>query len=689
MLSIAFAPMFSWPVLAVLAALTIALAGFGLWRRARGTSLRFLTAAVLLATMANPVLVEQERILNKDVVAIVVDESASQKIGERAGQTEEAVTSLTENLQRMRDVDIRVIRAGKPDENRTAPVDGTRLFEDVQRALASVPKNRIGGTFLITDGQVHDAPGEGIKSLVPGPIHTLLTGSPKERDRRLVVENAPRFGLVGKTVEIEVLVRDHNGRGDGDTAQVTIVQHGKQDRVVTIPVGRPQKISLEIDHAGANILQLEASPLAGEITAMNNRTVVQVNGVRERLRVLLVSGEPHPGERVWRNFLKADPSVDLVHFTILRPPEKQDATPVRELSLIAFPIRELFEVKIKEFDLIIFDRYRRRGVLPGIYLENIVRYVEEGGAVLTAAGPAFASSLSLSRSALGDILPGAPTGNVIERGLKPTITESGNRHPVTSELGGAANDAPRWGRWFRQVEATKTRGQTLMNGVGDNPLLILDRIGEGRVAQLLSDHIWLWARGFEGGGPHSEILRRLAHWLMKEPDLEEEDLRAVVEGRNLAIIRRSVSDDLPEVEVTLPSGATKNIALKKTTGGRARGIIPADEVGIYRLNDGTRTAVAAVGNVNPKEFSDMRATPALLAAVATASGGGTHWLENGAPTLRRVRADRKPSGANWMGVVANRDFRVASIRETSMFPALLVLLLGLGALMLAWRREGR
>jgi hypothetical protein len=689
MLSIAFDPMFSWPLLAGLAAIAIVLAGFGLWRRARGTTLRLLTAAVLLAALANPVLVEQERILNKDVVAIVVDESASQKIGDRATQTEEAVTSLTENLQRMRDVDVRVIRAGKPDESRTAPVDGTRLFEDVQRALASVPQNRIGGTFLITDGQVHDAPAEGVKSLVPGPIHTLLTGSPKERDRRLVIENAPRFGLVGKTVEIEVLVRDHNGLGDGDTAQVTIVRHGKPDRVVTVPVGRPEKISLDIDHASANILQLEVSPLPGEITAMNNRTVVQVNGVRERLRVLLVSGEPHPGERVWRNFLKADPSVDLVHFTILRPPEKQDATPVRELSLIAFPIRELFEIKIKEFDLIIFDRYRRRGVLPGIYLENIVRYVEEGGAVLTAAGPDFATPMSLSRSALGDILPGAPTGTVFERGLKPTITESGNRHPVTAELAGPANDTPRWGRWFRQIEATKTRGQTLMNGVGDSPLLILDRVGEGRVAQLLSDHIWLWARGFEDGGPHSEILRRLAHWLMKEPDLEEEDLRAMVEGKNLAIIHRSVSDEHPDVEVTLPSGATRTIALKKTTGGRARGVIPADEVGIYRLNDGTRTAVAAVGNVNPKEFSDMRATPALLAAVAASSGGSMHWLEDGAPTLRRVRADRKPSGADWLGVVSNRDFRVASVRETPMLPALLVLLLGLGTLMLAWRREGR
>lgn len=689
MLSIAFAPMFSWSVLAGLAGVALVLAGFGLWRRARGTSLRLLTAAVLLAAMANPVLVEQERILNKDVVAIVVDESASQKIGNRAKQTEDAVTSLTEKLQRMRDVDVRVIRAGKPDEKRSVPVDGTRLFEDVQRALASVPQNRIGGTFLITDGQVHDAPGAGVKSLIPGPIHTLLTGSPTERDRRLVIENAPRFGLVGKTVEIEVLVRDHNGLREGSTAEVTIVQHGKPDRVARVPVGRPHKISLEIDHAGANILQLEVSPLPGEITATNNRAVVQVNGVRERLRVLLVSGEPHPGERVWRNFLKADPSVDLVHFTILRPPEKQDATPVRELSLIAFPIRELFEVKIKEFDLIIFDRYRRRGVLPSLYLENVVRYVEEGGAVLTAAGPAFATPLSLSRTPLGDILPGAPTGNVIERGLRPSITESGNRHPVTAELAGPANETPRWGRWFRQIEATKTRGQTLMNGVGNSPLLILDRVGEGRVAQLLSDHIWLWARGFEDGGPHSEILRRLAHWLMKEPDLEEEDLRAVVEGKNLAIIRRSVSDEHPDVEITLPSGATKTISLKKTTGGRARGIIPADEVGIYRLNDGTRTTVAAVGNVNPKEFADMRATPALLSNVATASGGGMHWLEDGAPTLRRVRADRKRSGADWMGVVANRDFRVASVRETPMLPALLVLLLGLGALMWAWRREGR
>ncbi|MEX2453672.1 MAG: hypothetical protein WD470_03155 [Rhodospirillaceae bacterium] len=686
MLSIAFAPMFPWPVLGGLAVVAIVLAGFGAFRRARGTAWRFLAVAVLLAALANPVLVEEERIPNEDVVAIVVDESRSQRIGDREQQSADAVRMLTEQLERMRDVEIRIIRAGAPDAERRNPVDGTHLFDAVQQALANVPRTRIGGTFLITDGQVHDAPAQGAEMPGPGPIHTLLTGSPDERDRQLVVDNAPRFGLVGTSVDIRVQVRDHNGAGGA--ARITVTQDGQPDRIVTAPVGGTYTIPLEIDHAGANIVQLEVEPLAGEITRANNRTVVQVNGVRERLRVLLVSGEPHPGERVWRNFLKADPSVDLVHFTILRPPEKQDATPVRELSLIAFPIRELFEVKIKEFDLIIFDRYKRRGVLPGIYFENIVRYVEEGGALLAAAGPDFASQLSIFRTPLGSVLPGEPTGRVFEQGLKPRVSEAGQRHPVTADLVGADGDIPDWGRWFRQIEATRTRGHTLMSGVDDRPLLILDRVGEGRVAQLLSDHIWLWARGYEDGGPHSEILRRLAHWLMKEPDLEEEDLRATVDGNELAITRRSLGDDFAPVQVTLPSGETRTVTLTKGAEGRARGTVPADEVGIYRLTDGDRSAVAAVGNLNPKEYSDMRASPDLLAAAAEASGGGIHWLRDGDPTLRRVRPDRTLSGTDWMGVVANRDYRVTSVRETPMLPAILVLLLGLGTLFWAWRREG-
>ena len=141
--------------------------------------------------------------------------------------------------------------------------------------------------------------------------------------------------------------------------------------------------------------------------------------MRDRLRVMLVSGEPNQGLRAWRNLLKADPSVDLVHFTILRPPNKQDSTPVRELSLIPFPTNELFDAGLGEFDLIVFDSYHRRGILPMMYLGNVVDYVVGGGAVLDAAGPAFASPLSLSGTPLGAILPGRPTGRVFREEFRP------------------------------------------------------------------------------------------------------------------------------------------------------------------------------------------------------------------------------------------------------------------------------
>ena len=678
MMQIAFAPSFPWPVLAALAAAILLIGGYALWRRARGAAWRIAAALVLLAALADPVLVEQERTPVDDVVAVVVDESRSQRIGDRAAETEAAVERLTERLGRVRGIETRVIRGG-------ADGDGTALFDALDRGLANVPRGRIGATFLVTDGQVHDAPVAARDLAVPGPVHTLLTGAPGERDRRLVVERAPRFGLVGRTVEVEVSIRDP----DGGAAEVELRRDGAAVRSITVPAGRSVRIPFRLEHAGANILQLQASSADGEIFDGNNRAVVQVNGVRERLRVLLVSGEPHAGERVWRNFLKADPSVDLIHFTILRPPDKQDSTPVRELALIAFPVRELFEEKIDEFDLIIFDRYHRRGVLPGLYFENIVRYVQNGGAVLNVAGPAAASPLGLHRTALGDILPGRPSGPVIEGGLRPRITLYGRRHPVTADLVGADGEGPRWGRWFRQVAAAAGRGETLMDGAGSRPLLILDRIGEGRVAQLLSDHIWLWARGFEGGGPHAEILRRLAHWLMKEPGLEEEAIGARVEGNELMIVSRSASDDHGEITVTAPSGAARTLILDRGAGGRAKAVMPVEEIGIYRIGDGRRSAMIAVGNPNPREFADMRASPEPLAGVRALSGGGLAWLRDGLPDIRRVRPDRPASGSQWMGVVANRDYRVVSVHETPLLPPLAVLLLGLGMLAWAWRREGR
>jgi hypothetical protein len=544
---------------------------------------------------------------------------------------------------------------------------------------------------MITDGEVHDMPAPA-RLAIGAPLHVLLTGTPDEADRRLVVKNAPSFGLVGKDVQLTVRVEDLPGGGSGQT-RLTLRKDGGATTTRLIPIGRDVPLTLTIDHGGPNVLEIEAEAGPHELTLDNNRAALIVNGVRDRLKVLLVSGEPHQGERTWRNILKSDPSVDLIHFTILRPPEKQDGTPIRELSLIAFPIRELFDVKIDEFDLIIFDRYRRRSVLPEAYLENIARYVRKGGALLEAAGPNFGTPLSLFRTPLGAVLPAEPTGNIYEQGFVPSVSDVGRRHPVTDDLPGLPTDPkkpPPWGRWFRQVEAVPHEGEVVMAGLNNRPLLVLDRVGKGRVAQLLSDEMWLWTRGYEGGGPQSDLLRRVVYWLMKEPDLEENDLRATVEGNRLVVTRQSLEPSDQPVQVTGPDGKPQELKLTPAEGGRSTGSLPVSESGLYRVTDGNRTALAAAGALNPIELGEVRTTDEKVKEDVAALGGSIHWVGPGqVPDVRRVDPDRGAAGRGWIGLRANGDYVVTGMNETPLLPGFLALILAIGAFLLAWRREGR
>ncbi|HYM01985.1 MAG TPA: hypothetical protein VET85_03500 [Stellaceae bacterium] len=690
--SIAAAPLLPWTAIIAFAAVAALLLGFGAWRRARGTLLRFAAFVVLLLILTNPSLVQEERVAQRDVAAVIVDDSPSMRIGERRRYAEDALDHVTQRLQQLHDLDVRVIHAGAPDPNGALADTGTQLYTALTRALADVPRQRVAGAIMITDGEVHDMPAPD-RLTFGAPLHVLLTGRPGEADRRLVVKDAPSFGLVGKELQLTVRVEDLPETGAAGQARLIMRKDGGPQVTRLVPIGRDVPLTVTVDHGGPNVFELEVEAGARELTLDNNRAAFIVNGVRDRLKVLLVSGEPHQGERTWRNILKSDPSVDLIHFTILRPPEKQDGTPIRELSLIAFPIRELFDVKIDEFDLIIFDRYRQRSILPQTYLENIARYVRKGGALLEASGPTFGTPLSLYRTPLGSVLPAEPTGNVYEEGFLPRITEVGRRHPVTAELPGeAANpkDAPKWGRWFRQVEAEPRRGVPVMSGLGDRPLLVLDREGDGRVAQLLSDEMWLWTRGFEGGGPQSELLRRVVYWLMKEPDLEENDLRATVEGNRLVVTRQSLEKDDRQVQVTGPDGKSAALTLVPQSGGRSTGSLPIVESGLYRLTDGTRSALAAAGALNPIELADVRATDEKLKPAVQATGGGIYWVGPGTlPDLRRVAPDRVSAGRNWMGLRANGDYIVSGVKDVPLLPAFLALVLALGAFVAAWRREGR
>jgi hypothetical protein len=696
--SIATAPLVPWAVIAGFAALALLLLAFGAFRRARGVVWRLAVVVILLAMLINPSLLEEQHDPQRDVAVIVVDDSPSQNIGNRRAVTEAALQHLTDRLKQFPDLDTRTIRVGDAPAGGLSGDDGTRLFTALSRALADVPRQRLAGIAMITDGQIHDVP-DAERLGFGAPLHVLLSGRKNEADRRLVVVQAPSFGLVGKELQMTVRVEDLplGSAAALGQARLTIRKDGGQPVVQSVPIGRDAPLTVAIDHGGQSVFELEVEPGPGELTLDNNRAAVVINGVRDRLRVLLVSGEPHAGERTWRNILKADPSVDLVHFTILRPPEKQDGTPIRELSLIAFPIRELFDVKLDEFDLIIFDRYRRRGVLPQTYLENIARYVRKGGALLEAAGPNFGTPLSLFRTPLGAVLPAEPTGNVFETGFRPHVTETGNRHPVTAGLPGSPTDPsaePSWGRWFRHVEAQPRRGVTIMSGQNNQPLLVLDRVGEGRVAQLLSDHLWLWTRGFEGGGPQAELLRRLAYWLMKEPDLEENDLRGSVDGTRLTIARRSLEPDDRPVQVTSPSGKTVWVSRQTDGGGRGSAVLPITESGLYRITDGQRTALAAAGALNPIEFADVRTTSDPVQSAVAATGGSISWIggpdgPTGLPDIRRVRPEREAAGRNWIGFRANGDYVVTGVREVPLLPGFAALGLGLLFLLAAWRREGR
>ncbi|HTU00113.1 MAG TPA: hypothetical protein VMF58_18835 [Rhizomicrobium sp.] len=678
-----FAPFVPMTFLWALIGASILLTGYAFFRQARGAWARGLVFAATILALANPLLVHEKREPLKDVAAIVIDRSQSMGIENRTADANKALAEIKKRLGSDKALEIRETTV---TTQTTGEDNGTQLFSALNAALADVPPERLAGAILITDGEVHDVPKT---ATLKAPMHALIVGRKDERDRKLTVVDAARFAIVGQSADMTLRVDDFGG--NGGVADVVIRVDGKDIAGLAVPIGKNTTIHVPIAHGGENVVELEAKPGPAELTLQNNRAVVAVSGVRDRLRVLLVSGEPHAGERVWRNLLKADPSVDLVHFTILRPPDKQDFTPIDELSLIAFPTRELFSEKLDSFDLIIFDHYRERGILPLAYFENIAGYVENGGALLLSAGPEFSEPTSIYRTPLSAVLPAAPTGEIVQQGYKPMVTPQGQAHPVTRDLPGAntGTTPPSWGRWFRLIGANKVTGETVMSGPADKPLLVLDNVGKGRVAELLSDQPWLWARGFEGGGPQAELLRRLAHWLMKEPELEEERLSAGITAGELSIERRTMADTAAPVELTFPSGKHQSVDLTKAEPGLWRAHVKADELGLYRLTDGKLSAVAAAGPLNPKEVADMRATDQILKPVAQQTGGSTRWLSDGVPDIRRVGANATASGENWIGLRSNGAYRVSAIEQQSLLPPWAALLLLLGTLLLAWRMEGR
>ncbi len=674
-----FDPLLPWWALAALAAVCVLALLPALLRRASGTWWRALAFAVLIGWLAGPRLVRETRDTQRDIALLAVDQSASMQVNDRAARAEAARKQIQAEAARLPGLELRTIDVPE------AGHDGTQLFASIGRALADIPRSRLSAVIAVTDGQAHDNPNPALDA----PLQVLIPAAGEETDRRLRIIEAPSFGIVGHSVALKLAVDDLGVARPGGPARLTVRRDGEPPETRPVAVGQETTVEVPITRAGPTIVELQADALPGEVSPVNNRAVVTINGVRDRLRVLLVSGQPHQGERTWRRLLKADPSVDLVHFTILRPPERDDLTPLNELALIAFPIRELFQVKIHDFDLIILDRFQNRGILPPLYMRNIADYVRQGGGLLLSAGPEFTGATSLAPTAIGSVLPASPA-SVVDGAFRPQVTPLGARHPVTENLPGwHAGAAPDWGPWYRAIAPASSSAPPLLSTGDGSPLLLLDRVEKGRVALLLSDQIWLWSRGHDGGGPQAELLRRIAHWLMKEPALEEEALRATISKDELHVERRTLSDAAPgNVTITSPSGAVSTAALKAGQPGSSVATAPAGEPGVYQVSDGTHTAYAAASVANPLEIADLRATAATLHPLSRASGGSVRFIGAGLPELRRTEPGRQAFGANWIGLPRQHDYVVTGIDAVPLLPPWAALPLLLALVIVAWRREG-
>jgi hypothetical protein len=685
-MSVVWSPLLSPIPFAALAFFITATVIAMLIKRQRGGFMRAVAAITMMTAIANPSLQFENRIKLADILMLVIDHSGSQRLANRQAQTEATIASIKQKLADHPNLDIRTVEIGDTRD------DGTLAFHALQHAIADIPPDRIAGALIVTDGLIDDVP-KNVDALgFHAPLHALITGYDGERDRRIELLDTPQFGIVGKEQIIRLRVSDP---GSDVPLPVTLRRDGEKIATLVAPPGQIISVPVSITHGGPNLVEVEAEPAPGELTVLNNKAVLSIDGIRDRLKVLLVSGVPHPGERIWRDTLKSDANVDLVHFTILRPPEKQDATPVNELSLIAFPTRELFETKIADFDLIIFDRYADLAILPPAYFGNIVRYVRNGGALLIEAGPEFAGSESLAETPLRALLPAFPDGEIMEHPFLPHLTSDGRKHPVTRDLSGAMNDPPQWGEWTRQISVGSISGSALMSGNGDKPLLILRHENKGRVALLLSDHAWLWSRNFRGGGPYLDLLRRLGHWLMKEPQLDEEALRATVTGSHLLIERQTMADKATPVTLTNPQGQSETVTLTLTKPGLWSADLQPQSLGLYRVNDGDLTAFANLGPANPREFQTVISTPERLRPLAEETEGSVRRLARSKdgtliiPSIMFRTGDGRFSGSDFIAFKDTESTALVGMSLWPVFTGWIGFIILVMALLISWIGEGR
>ena len=566
-----------------------------------------------------------------DIVTFVIDKTKSQKISKRIEEIDIVFQKMLSELTKYKDLDIleiiidnnkvtkrygslqEIINNSVREEVINKMTNSTEIINNLENNINEYPSQRVSSVFILTDGQIHDLKSNVAFEKFDVPIYFLLIGEQKVDDRKVSIISHPEFGYLDENINIQVIANDFKS-DEKATLELSIHNGIKLEKKIIVKNNEVNNIKLKLKRHGPNFIKVSTPKRDGELSELNNSQLINISGVRKKLRVLLISGAPYMGTRVWRNFLKSDTSVELIHMTVLRPPEKNDNTPLDELSLIPFPIKELFEEKLDNFQLIIFDNFEGKKVLTPLYFQNLIRFVDEGGAILEITGPAYNSKSSLFRTEIGRILPGIPSGKVIRKEFKPRLTNLGKKHPITDSL---FKNNFEYGSWFEMNDILEvdSDSQVLLSGLNNKPLLAVKKVNNGRVAQIYSHNIWLWSKTESNkGGPYNQLIKNLAHWLMKEPTLEENKLKLKVLNDSILIEKSFLIDPKSEkLNLTIidPDGKKYKRNLIKTEN-KYTTAFRFKKNGFYLIYDGDNEKGIFTNNQDKKEFQDFHLTDKII-----------------------------------------------------------------------------
>ena len=714
LLEFTFQPNIPFIHIVIISIIFFAILIFSLINKTSGVLCRIISFLIIIFIILEPSYKIENRNIETDVVTIFIDKTESQVITDRVKKTELVYNQLLDKLKEISNLKILEItlkdnkvikRFGTYDDlinNRVSKEINLRtklfltdIFYHLNRNINQISSKKISTVFILTDGQIHDLKKNTNFEKINSPIYYILNGEKKINDKKVSVISYPEFGYVNEKISLDIKTEDFNSFNN-DEINLYIQNGNSPKKTFKIKNNTIKTFEIKLEKSGENFVKIFIDSDLNEISKSNNYKLLKINGIRKKLRVLLVSGEPYMGTRVWRNFLKSDPSVDLIHMTVLRTPEKNDNTPKEELSLIPFPTRELFEEKLYNFELIIFDNFKGKNVLSPLYFENILNFVDQGGAVLEITGPSYNSRESLFRTALGKILPGAPTGNVLRGEFKPNLSDIGKIHPITKSL---FNEFKDYGKWYEmnKISDINDRALTLLLGIDKNPLLTINRINNGRIAQIYSHNLWLWTKtNNNNGGPYNLLIKNLAHWLMKEPTLEENKLTATINEKDIIINKRFFSTPQKEdlkFSIIDPDGKKISKILKKSIDNEYSYNFRFKKKGVFIISDGNIVINISTDNFKKLEYENLNLTDEIILnnSISTYKTKPI-WIDkkNKLPEIRTShKLDKDISKENFLYVLKKNNFVVDGINTKKIVPLEISILCLAFFLIMSWKKESQ